>query len=521
MKRKRPAVALERLSRQSELILRSAGEGIVGLDADGRVSFVNPAAASMLGYDAEALVGQAFHAAVHHSRADGMPYPADESPILAALRDGAVHHVTGEVLWRGDGTSFPAEYVSSPIHERGRVLGTVVTFADITERKEAEAAQMRLLRQSEAAEVRFRGLLESAPDPIVIVARDGRIVLVNRQAEEQFGYDRQALVGQLVEILVPERFRTAHVGHRERYGAEPRPRPMGAGMELFARRKDGSEFPVEISLSPMTSNGELLVINSIRDITERKRAEKERARLLEAERAAQRELERHKDEFLSNVSHDLRTPLAGIKASIGVVLANEPPGTPEPLHRMFANIDLAADRMAKLVGDLLDLARLQTGRVQLHREPCDLLALAQRVARAIEPLAQARGQRVKVDLTPEPLVLDVDAERIERALLNLLSNAHKYGRDGGRIALRLERRPGEAVFAVADDGPGIPVGDQARIFERFYRSETTTPLRNEGAGLGLPIARAMVELHGGRIWLDSTPAEGTTFWIALPLDSSP
>src|SRR5205823_1304034 len=153
------------------------------------------------------------------------------------------------------------------------------------------------------------------------------------------GYARDELLGQPVEILMPERFRAGHVGHRADYVAAPRTRPMGTGLELYGRRKDGSEFPVQISLSPMESEGELLVTSVIRDIT------------------AQRSLEREKDEFLGNVSHDLRTPLAAIKASIGVVLANEPPGTSEPLHRMFVNIDLAADRMAKLVADLLELTR--------------------------------------------------------------------------------------------------------------------------------------------------------------------
>src|SRR5262249_6481317 len=280
-------------------------------------------------------------------------------------------------------------------------------------------------------------------------------------AEVLFGYPRDELLGQPMEILVPERFRGLHTTQRAHYAAAPTVRPMGAGLDLYARRKDGSEFPTEISLSPMVAEGQLVVISIIRDITERKPAEAERA-------ALQRATERQKDEFITNVSHDLRTPLTGIKASIGVVLANEPPGTPEPIHRMLVNVDLAADRMGQLVADLLELSRLQAGRVQLRPAQTDLRRLALAVTQAIEPLAQGRGQRVEVDVPEAPVPATVDADRLERALLNLLSNAHKYGREGGTIRLRLVPGPDEVRFAVADDGPGVPAEEQERIFERFY-----------------------------------------------------
>jgi signal transduction histidine kinase len=226
-----------------------------------------------------------------------------------------------------------------------------------------------------------------------------------------------------------------------------------------------------------------------------------------------RELERQRDEFFSSVSHDLRTPVAAIKAAIGVVLANEPSGTPPALHRLLGNIDLAADELARLIEDLLEVARLQAGRVELWRSSVDLREVVTRAVRAVEPLIESNHQRLQISVPDQPVVASVDVERIGRVLRNLLGNANTYGREGGSIGVSLEQTSAEACLAVSDDGPGIPADQQERIFERFYRVGGAA---STGTGLGLAIARGLVDLHGGRLWVESTPGQGSTFRVTLP-----
>jgi protein-histidine pros-kinase len=466
------------------------------LEPNGTVVEVNQTALDFRGLARSEVIGRPFWETPWWDTS-----PEARERLRQAVADAAdgeqVHH---EVIHRAlDGTARTFDFSLQPISDRQGARLLLAEGRDVTKRVRAETEQATLLRQVQAAEAKFRGLVESAPDAIVMTRLDGTIVLVNRQAELLFGYGRDELLGQSVELLVPERFRGPHITHRLRYAEAPRTRPMGSGLELSARHQDGSEIAVAINLSPVEAGDELLVTSIIRDVTD------------------QKSLERQKDEFLSNVSHDLRTPLAGIKASIGVVLANEPPDTPEPLHRLLVNIDLAADRMANLVSDLLELTRLRSGRAQLRLGQCDLRALALRCIRVIEPLVRERDQQVRVHLPPGSIVTLADGDRLERALLNLLGNAHKYGRDGGRVELALEVWDARARFAVTDDGPGISASEQGRIFERFYRSEAESTQRNEGSGLGLPIARALVELHGGKIGVKSAPGAGATFWIELPL----
>jgi signal transduction histidine kinase len=246
------------------------------------------------------------------------------------------------------------------------------------------------------------------------------------------------------------------------------------------------------------------ILRSMRYAIERQRLE-----------SARHDLERQRDEFFSSVSHDLRTPVAAIKAAIGVVLANLPSDMPPPLQRLLGNVDLAADELTSLIEDLLEMARLQSGRVELWRSSVDVRDVIARVARAMEPLIQARGQQLLFAPPARPIIASVDAERLGRVLRNLLGNAQKYGRENGTILVQLNLAAKELRISVTDDGPGIPAEDRERIFERFFRVRGSG---SSGTGLGLAIARGLVELHGGRLWVDSTPGHGSTFHIALPID---
>ena len=362
---------------------------------------------------------------------------------------------------------------------------------------------------------------------IVGTGLDGVIDVFNDGAERMLGYTHDEVVGRAAPLVFHDATEVA---------ARAQELGIGTGFEVFVSaarvdhaetrewtyvRKDGARLPVSLTVTGRHDDSGALngYIGIARALTAEKAAEAHRL-----------EIERWKDEFLANVSHDLRTPITAVKASINVILENEPSGTTDAHRRMFVHIDQAADRMASMVDDLIELNRLRVGRVVLSPERSDLREIAQRAARVIEPLAQSRGQRVRVRLPRRPVTLCVDVTRLERAVLNLLGNAHKHGRDGGEIVIAVHQDRTAAHLSVSDDGPGIPPVERERVFERFYRVDEAHAAhagsevsardyehrKPNGSGLGLPIARRLVELHGGRLTLECRRRPGATFRITLP-----
>ena len=353
-------------------------------------------------------------------------------------------------------------------------------------------------------------VLESVPDAMVIAHRDGPILFVNRMAEQLFGWERGELVGQAIEVLLPARYRATHQLHRAGYHGAPRARPMGLGLDLSGLRKDGQEFAAEISLSALTVGGEVYAVAAVRDVTERKKLE-ERARLYGK---AQEEV-RERDEFLSIASHELRTPVTALQLQLQLIQrgARRPGGLlPEVVAAKLVSLERQCHRIGVLVNELLDVSRLRLGRFELHREAIDLTAVVRETASQLAPEGARAGSALEV-VAPDPVEGVWDRLRIEQVLTNLLSNAFKFGQ-GKPITLTVSGDAARAVLAVKDEGMGIAPADQERVFGRFERAVPTH--RYGGLGLGLYIAREIVEAHGGAIALASAAGAGTTFTITLP-----
>jgi PAS domain S-box-containing protein len=378
---------------------------------------------------------------------------------------------------------------------------------------------------------RFKPVLDAAPDAMVIADRLGRMVVVNAEAEKLFGYSSEELLGSTVEMLIPERFRRAHPRHRNHYFTDPRTRPMGAlgGLELFGLRKDGSEFPSEISLSPLETEDGMFAITAIRDVTARKKVEQERARLHRQLEAALAELgtaydktkeaERLKTQFFANVSHELRTPLALILGPAEKLLTSSLAVGP---RRDVEVIARNARTLAKHVSDLLDVTKLEAGKMRLEPTEVDVAQLVRVVASHFDALAAEREVSYAVE-APPAMAASLDVEKLQRVLFNLLSNAFKFAPVHGSVRCTL--RPGSADGApldrgfrieVADSGPGVPSAQRLAVFARFARGDDETTRRVGGTGLGLAIAKEFAELHGGRVDLGDAPEGGALFTIHLP-----
>jgi PAS domain S-box-containing protein len=508
----RSAVLAER--QHLAVIVESSHDAIIGKTLDGVITIWNPGAEQLYSYTAEEVIGR------NAELLFDPEHRAREAEILARIARGERTEQYQIERIRKDGTPVTVSLTASPITgSTGEIVGVATVSRDISEKQRAEA--------------KFRGLLEAAPDAIVGVGPDGRIALVNAQTERLFGYPREELAGQPMEILVPEGARAVHPAHRHRYFTNSESRPTGA-KELSARRKDGTEFPVEVSLSSLETEDGTLVIAAIRDVTERIEAQAERERLIaQTERdAAERRLQHSRrleslGQLAGGVAHDFNNILGVLTSYTELVL--DTLDTPAPtsadlaaVRADLAQIRRATERAARLTQQLLAFGRrdiTQTEVLSLNHVISD-----------VEPmLRRTIGEHIHLITHPDRELRPVlaDPSQLEQILLNLAVNARDAMPTGGTLSIDTANTdldqadvagsvltPGQYVrLRVSDTGSGMPPDVAERAFEPFY----TTKPQGVGTGLGLATVYGIAAAAGGDVRLYSEPGIGTTVTIVLPV----
>jgi PAS domain S-box-containing protein len=487
-----------------EQLLEAAPDAMVGVDGQGRIVLVNSQAEAVFDYPRDQLLGETVEMLVpERFRA---AHPGHRAGYFAEPRTrpmGADVELYGR---RRDGSEFPAEISLSSIEADGGRLATAA-IRDISERR--------------AVERKFEQFLDFAPDGIVGISPSGEIVLVNQQAEALFGYAREEMIGELVEMLVPARYRDAHPGHRDGYFGAPRPRAMGAGVELSAVRKDGTEFPVEISLSSIETEEGVIATAGVRDISDR--AESEREKALNEQLAQARRLE-SVGQLAGGIAHDFNNIL-GVIMNYAEFVADELDADSQA-RQDVEEIRRAAERAAALTRQLLIFSRREVVKPEL-------LYLRDVIAELENLLRRALGERVELSTRfgKDRCPFEADPGQIEQVLVNLAVNARDAMPDGGRLVIEVDRaeldeeytymhpdtEPGTYVrLKVSDTGTGMDAETIQRAFEPFF----TTKGKGEGTGLGLATVYGIVTGAGGRIDIYSELGVGTTVKIHLPASSA-
>jgi PAS domain S-box-containing protein len=360
---------------------------------------------------------------------------------------------------------------------------------------------------------KFQSFLESVPDAIIIVNKEGNIQYSNTQTEILFGYEKSEIIGNKIELLMPSRFKEAHQHHRQGYIANPKVRKMGEGMQLFAKHKDQTEFPVEISLSKLDTEEGFLVCASIRDVTNQKRIEKELTEaIIKAENAA-----KSKQQFLSNMSHEIRTPMNAIIGFTKVILKTDL--TPKQKEYLSA-IKMSGETLIVLINDILDLAKVDAGKMVFEKSPFKLSLSISTMLHLFETKIQEKNLELIVKYDQNiPEVLVGDAIRLHQIILNLVSNAVKFTSHGKiTVGIRKLTEDNENItieFSVADTGIGIETKKIDKIFQNFQQAHSQTSRIFGGTGLGLAIVKQLVEAQGGSIQVESEVDKGSTFSFVL------
>lgn len=475
-----------------ELIVEGIAGAIIVADRSRRITLVNRNAEALFGYSRTELIGQQLELLVPHRYRDQHPgYVANFFETPRARSMGAGRDLFG---LRKDGVEIPIEIGLNPIDTPGGLF-TVASIIDISERKRAEE--------------RFRLVVEAAPNAMLMADRNRRITLVNRNTEGLFGYPRAELIGELLEMLVPERFRDRHPDHVANFFGDPKTRSMGAGRELFGRRKDGTEMPIEIGLNPIDTPGGVYTLASIIDITARKRADDE----LRRSNAQLEKMNEELDNFVYTASHDLRSPLAGVGTVASWILQDDGSLSPQTRERLVL-IQGRIERMKRLLNDIRDYARIDR-----YAKPSGTTMSAAALVADIAATAHVPpGFSIRCDSSlGEVQVYRVPLEQI---LHNLVNNAIKHhDRDVGIVTVSVESKGPWLRFSVIDDGPGVPGEYREVIFDMF---RTLKPRdEKEGSGMGLALVRKIVGRMGGACGIEPAGSRGANFWFDWPMFEQP
>ena len=546
-------VELERAMKQNSLILSSVGEGIYVLDMEGNTSFINPAGAGLLGYSAEELIGKPQHVITHHSRKDGAPYPREECPIYTVLQNGTVHRETNEVFWRKDGSPFPVEYVAIPIRENNTTAGAVVTFRDITEKKQEEYRTnlrydlTKVLAETQTLEGGVFKILQTLTDHLTwdlayywelgsesntLTSRFGAYSeKIGREAYDIFskktftisfekGVDLPGSVWDskkptwINEVTVDpnfQRFPVAEkIGIHSGFGF-----PVNSGNTFWGMIEVFSAH--QIKLDEDLRNLLSSVGSQIGQFMQRMESEFELSNAITYAQNAKHEAEaanRTKGVFLANMSHEIRTPLNAIIGYSQVLNRNQALDADQ--KKAIQTIESSGNNLLELVNNVLDYSKIEAGVKELNLKDFDLNELLEGLLTMFENRCEDKNLTVLLKRSDQDSTyVHGDQGKLRQILVNLLGNAIKFT-NTGKVVLELEKKPANHyTFQVVDTGPGIPEEDQAKILEPFQQSESGRI--TEGTGLGLSISKELVRLMGGELSLVSQEGKGSYFFFTLEL----
>nr|WP_315397944.1 PAS domain S-box protein [uncultured Duganella sp.] len=483
------------------LILDEAPDAVVITRLDGEVVHWTNGARLVFGYDADEALGRKLAELIE------IPGSGDDGALLRrTLADGAASY---ESVRRAKDGAMVYIDSSSKLLRDGAGAPEYILWS------KKDVTTLKVARDAKLVEARFHGILDSMPDAIIVANAGGRVVLATRQAEALFKYEPGALRGVPLETLMPARLRHAHRGHREQYGARPALRPMGSGRDLYGLRSDGVEFPVEISLSPIETEAGTLVMSAIRDVGERRRIEQ----ALQEKNAELAKAVAAKDRFLGGMSHELRTPLNAIIGFTGTMLMKLPGPINAEQAKQLRMVQSSARHLLSLINDLLDLTRIESGKVALELAPLQCAPLVEEVLALLRPLA--RGKGLELALAPADPGADAavraDRRALQQILMNLVDNAIRFT-DGGTVLVRIEAATvGARACLTINIGDGAP--------GHVGRRRAVSPLRAdsmhqfEGTGVGLHLSQKLAALLDGEILFDSEYGVGSVFTLALPLQS--